>query len=649
MLDPNPVSLPSPTAPPTPHTRAHTGPRALRWGLALLLLVLVVAAAVLLGRVALPGWQAYRAATALRAHAAGGLTPDKAALLQADIEQADRAVQQMAAGLPPLRPLLRGLRWLPDYGNTVAAGPELMALGGALSALGAEVAPLLEPALAEQENLARAVALADALADDPARIERMAAYAVDAQAAYYRLPIDTLHPRLAGPLEPAGPLFDVLPTLMKALPGLPVLLGNNEPRTYLVLVQNNHEMRATGGFITAVGRVTLDKGRLVEMDFQDVYAIFQETSEYPPIPAPMEEYMKIPYMTFRDSNWSPDLPTTVAIARSIYSMDTGLDFDDVVTIDLNGVQVLMDALSPLQLEGVDEPLTGSNIVDLMKELWARPPDSDVAIDKVLGEWWAERKNFIPMVAQAALDKVLSGGADYMALGAAAVRALDQRDIQLYVDDPIVAPVLAELGWDGALRPPATDDDGEAMDYLALVDTNMGYNKANAVIDQSLAYTVTWPRTPGAAAMAEATITYTHTYTGAPTLCVPEATYRLVDGERVTTYDEMVHRCYFDYVRLYTPRGSELLEMTGVEEESVSSQRGEKGTRVFAGYVSLEPGDVKRVTFRYTLPETIVPEEYTLRIQRQSGSDALPVTLHVGGVEERFLLSDGLIEWRNEQP
>ena len=39
------------------------------------------------------------------------------------------------------------------------------------------------------------------------------------------------------------------------------------------------------------------------------------------------------------------------------------------------------------------------------------------------------------------------------------------------------------GWDGALPPPTND-------FLAVVDSNVGYNKANLVTDQALDYRVT---------------------------------------------------------------------------------------------------------------------------------------------------------------
>ena len=69
-------------------------------------------------------------------------------------------------------------------------------------------------------------------------------------------------------------------------PSLPWLLGMEGPRTDLVLVQNSHELRATGGFIAAVGRVSVDGGRLTDFDFEDSYALYSDRGTYPPAPLP---------------------------------------------------------------------------------------------------------------------------------------------------------------------------------------------------------------------------------------------------------------------------------------------------------------------------------------------------------------------------
>src|SRR5215213_640984 len=121
-------------------------------------------------------------------------------------------------------------------------------------------------------------------------------------------------------------------------PSLPWLLGMQGPRTYLVLVQNSHELRATGGFIAAVGRVSVDGGRLTDFDFEDSYALYSERSTYPPAPLPMQQYMGIPLLVMRDANWSPDFPTTAQVARALYAQETGTRVDGVFTIDLTAVR-----------------------------------------------------------------------------------------------------------------------------------------------------------------------------------------------------------------------------------------------------------------------------------------------------------------------
>ncbi len=47
----------------------------------------------------------------------------------------------------------------------------------------------------------------------------------------------------------------------------------NGPRTYLLLAQNNDELRGTGGFISGAGHVTPDRGKLADLTFADSYAV----------------------------------------------------------------------------------------------------------------------------------------------------------------------------------------------------------------------------------------------------------------------------------------------------------------------------------------------------------------------------------------
>ncbi|MEZ4835239.1 MAG: hypothetical protein R2873_25165 [Caldilineaceae bacterium] len=111
---------------------------------------------------------------------------------------------------------------------------------------------------------------------------------------------------------------------------------------------------------------------------------------------------------------------------------------------------------------------------------------------------------------------------------------------------------------------------------------------------------------------------------------------------------MIERCYFDYVRLYVPRNSRLISVDGVEEDSISSRRGEARTQVFTGYFIMRPGSVRTVTFTYELPENITEEGYRLIAQRQSGSGPLPLRLQIGdSPQERVFIEGNWLDWSNE--
>jgi len=603
------------------------------WILLSLLGAVIAIFLVLAVRVAIPAYAGYQAAGALLNEVQNGLDTVDPQKVEQALADADMALDSVTANLAPFRPLLRSLNLVPTWGATLAATPELLAVLQPLSDIAQEVAPLAGIMTGDGDLLERGAALASALAADPERVARMADHMEAASAALDRLPVETLHPALAGRLALAAPLLERAPELLPGLAGIPTLLGMEKPHTLLLLLQNNHELRATGGFLTAVGRVTLDQGQIVELQFDDAYVVFDREKRYPPAPPPMQQYMQIPYLTFRDANWSPDLPKTAQVAGTFYTADIGQSFDDLVTIDLNAVQLLIEALSPLKLEGVDEPVTGANILTIMKELWARPADSDVTIDENIGQWWRERKMFIPRLAQAALQKLLTG-AEPLRLANALFQALDQRSIQVVIQEPALSAVLAAQHWDGSLQPGPM-----GSDFIALVDTNMGYNKADAVIERSLAYTLTVPEQPGEGAQAEIAVTYRHPLDVEDPGCDQTPRY----GK---SYDDMIARCYFVYTRLYVPAGSTLIDATGVPSDTVTSQRGENGTQFFGSFLILPPNSQATIRWRYTLPQEIqlAPDAYSLVVQKQAGLGTLPLSLNIGGRSDTLQLEMGRLEW-----
>jgi hypothetical protein len=299
------------------------------------------------------------------------------------------------------------------------------------------------------------------------------------------------------------------------------------------------------------------------------------------------------------------------------------------------------ALAPLQIPGAETALTGENFQEQIVNFWDQPlgvePEAEPgAEDDSLIErkgWVLQRKDFIPLIAESAIARIQSGRFNPLSLLDAISATLSERAVQVWLADPAAANLMAEQGWDGRLQPEPN------ADYLALVDTNMGYNKVNPVLQSKMEYTVNWPNGPTAPAQATAAVTYRHPLNVVDESCSPKTDYK-----QIASYAGMIERCYFGYLRLYVPRGSKLISLEGVDADSISSQLGERGTQVFAGYFSVKPGEEHTVTFIYTLPQAITPQNYQLVVQRQAGTPPLPLAIEVGDMSLEATLVDGRMVW-----
>jgi len=610
------------------------------WDVLGLIAVILLALALWPGSKGLRLWQHLDSlrATLLRLEARakpetlGNLQPADFAPIKEDFAtlEADLAAIEAEAG--PFLPLARHLGWVPRFGGDIASVPALLEVAGGIAEAGRltleGVEPLVtawgEPPAEGAGSLLEQVlpALVDAgprLAEAQAELERVTA-------ARAELDISRLSPRVAAQVERLDRYLPLLRLAVQAARLAPNLLGAEGPRSYLVLAQNSDELRATGGFISGVGLLRLDGGRIVELSFQDSYAVYDPSKPHPPPPPALRKYMKADILLLRDTNWSPDFPTTAQMAASLYALDEGTVVDGVIAADLTAVQWLVEALGPLHLEGYDQPVSEHNVLEFMKATWAAPPGTATIAERTQSDWWGHRKDFMGILLEGMLARLESG--EDLELGRliwALKRSLDEKHVLIHVDDPQTAELLAASGWDGALHP------GEG-DFLLVVDSNVGFNKVNPRIEQQIGYQVTLEQCRGnpcgcppcGRPHAELTLRYRHTAAIRLEECIQEPRY----GD---DYDDMMNRCYFDYVRVYVPAGSELRQASGFELDSVESLPGEQGTQFFAGFFVMAPGEEREITLSYDLPpEVVAGGTYRLRVQKQPGTAALPLRLQVSG-------------------
>jgi len=327
------------------------------------------------------GWQTYRHFGQLRAHLLGlrslslsdaDSLGDTLAQLQGDVAYLRRDL-----GLP-LGAAAR-LGWLPLLGPTLEAAPQLFSAGEML--LGATAAAWEAVGEPVGASLAGDVAVEEAVATLSAevvarRVQLQGAADQVRQACdlIEAIDADRLVPQMAGPMAQLQPLAPLLTTAFDVLALLPGLVSNPDQGTYLVLAQNNDELRPTGGFISSIGTLSVAQGIPHFGPFADSYRVEDWTKPHPDPPEPLREQMGLDLWVTRDANWWPDFPTSARAVAELYELNQGQQVGGVLALDMAAATRLLEVLTPLQLPS-GERLSRGQVAEAFRRIWSLPPGS----------------------------------------------------------------------------------------------------------------------------------------------------------------------------------------------------------------------------------------------------------------------------------
>ena len=601
--------------------------------LALALLVAIVLAAITGVRLYRQGQALLQRVTRVQALVSGdgarSLDRQTLASLQQELTGAQRDYLTLKQTAAPFFPIVARLGWLPRVGPTLAAAPHLAAMGEHLLDAGVtlfdSVDPLLETALGAPGSSQAGQSITERLLPLllSAQPRFVAAQDATERAVAARAAIDTsrLLPPLARQMDRLDKYLPALRTASQAAAISPILLGAVRPMNYLLVAQNNDELRPTGGFISAAGILTLDRGKITRLDLKDSGSIDNWTRDHPQPPEQLTRFMLSELWVLRDANFWPDFPTSARALDYFAELDLDLQPDGIIAIDQLALQILVGGFGSVVVPEFDnDVLTKDNVVSKIRTYWQ--PSQEFAQGVQSGEvtkwkewlpWYGERKQFMTYLVQAMRARLEQDprSINMAQMGKAILQALDEKHILVYLQEPLGAG-LDSTRWGGAIAQTASD-------YLLAVDTNMGFNKANGVVDRRLDYTVSID----AQGLARSQVTISYHNTSTRTVeCLYESYYE-------PSYDLMMNRCYWNYLRVYVPAGSTLIaEENGNDMEQLGI---ESGKQVWAMFMVVAPGEQPRVTLGYYSPESVLQRtgdawEYHMTVQKQPGTDRTP--LHV---------------------
>ena len=329
------------------------------------------------------------------------------------------------------------------------------------------------------------------------------------------------------------------------------ILGIDGQRSFLVEPMDSAELRATGGFTGQFGELILNGAHVGPLHLENIGKYEEDhTAEgspldktvYPKVvgqraPAPYSEWWPIENFGLRDANLSADFPTSARIAMDRYSYEFGKQVDGVLMFTPTLITQVLHVTGPITIPAYNETITEQNLVDRLhyyqlnntgirrEEIVEHVDDPQVA-----------RKLFTQRVTSTLINTVTHLPTNkLLPMAGEMLHSMKSKDLQIYVTNPELESLIAKYGS------PASLDRSTTHDGLFIVQSNLSASKASQYVTTAIQDTIALDGQGGATHRLQMTLDYQQ------------------KGD-VYGFDT-----YYDYVRIYVPVNSRLLEGNGFDQ------------------------------------------------------------------------------------
>lgn len=365
-------------------------------------------------------------------------------------------------------------------------------------------------------------------------------------------------------------------------------------RTYIILFQNNYELRPTGGFISTYGVLKFSHGLYAGLDFYDVYGTIDdhEFVEPPLVLSALLSGEGYQGHTFRDANFDPDFRISEEELIKFYEMtNPDVEVDGVIAADFTFLERLVGLYEPISID--DFSLTQENLFETLSAVV-----SD--IDRHSEEALATRKDIAAPLVKKIIFKSIILPWRLFTIRDMLVEAFNEKHVLAAFTRSGLESSFNLRGWDGALP------ESGLGDFLAVNEGNYGGMKSDRYMTRDVQY--------------ELTVTDKNDVLGNPVVNANVTVTLSHEGG----WNTPLSGKYTGYLRTMIPLGSKITAGGTVSEEREDSA-------VLGEMVTLDPGQSVTYSYSYELPEYIWNDgNYLLHLHKQPGTlaDHYRVIVHL---------------------
>jgi hypothetical protein len=429
------------------------------------------------------------------------------------------------------------------------------------------------------------------------------------------------------------------------------IFGGDGLKRYLIMNQNVHEQRPTGGFMGSYLRLDVQRGRVLTIDTPEdgIYGVSGQSNLHLIPPGPMQ--LITSRAEIQDANWYPDASASARNIERFYEDAFGMTVDGTIFVNSTLLEDILEFTGPIEVDGVT--YTAEHVLEQIRtDIETKKEEIDeTLLTEVLDDVIEPEapKQIIGSLLDGVLERLNTiDTLDIVRFLGRIQSAGEEKEFMGSFLDPRVQLAVREHGVSGEII------QGErGQDYLFVVGTNIGGGKSDARMVQSVEHQA--EILPDGRVINTVTIRRTHT--GNPNepyygdfninylrLYVPEGA-TLVESGGFTHPDEANFQAIPTHLK-QDPMLAEIEQNERFEKETGTRITEEFGKTVFGNWVTTAPGKTTEVFFQYILPfkvmgqnleeatdnpsrwkqlfvkEDDIISSYKLLIQKQSGTDDL---------------------------
>lgn len=251
---------------------------------------------------------------------------------------------------------------------------------------------------------------------------------------------------------------------------IPEIIGTDgKRREYMVLFQNETELRPGGGFIGSYGILSFEGGKLLNLEIKDIYEADGQLKGHVEPPPEIKNILGEANWYMRDANWQASFVGVGKDIQWFLEKETGRKVDGVVGIDLAVARSILGVVGEVYVPDFKEKINKNNLYE-QAEFYSETnsfPGSN------------QKASFLGSLGKQLFESIknLRPEQNYQ-LYAGIIDLLERNEIRMSFNQAEAIKTVAGLGWDGALYSGKCGSKNCLADYLYVVEANLGVNKAN---------------------------------------------------------------------------------------------------------------------------------------------------------------------------